>query len=109
MNGQTLKSQRMLLRGFVFIVGSAGVCLCLLLASVAVVSSMGWGGRSDLQIGMIIVLLLLLPIYLSLTLTARALKAAQQGRRTAAISQAFLSLLLAPMSWSLVAVGLFAP
>jgi hypothetical protein len=87
----------------------AGVLLSTFWALLAMASSMGWGGRSDLQIAMIVVLLLLFPIYLSLGLAARAFEAARKGRNSPATLFALGSLLCAPTSWSLLALGLFAP
>ena len=107
--GNPRRTDHKLPRLFAGIVGGSGILLTLMWALLAMVSSMGWSGRSDLQIALIIVLLLISPIFIAATLTERAVKAASRGEKTKAILQAFGSLLCAPVSWGLLAAGLFAP
>jgi hypothetical protein len=70
---------------------------------------MGWSGRSDLQIACIIVFLLLLPIGIAMWLTFRAIRAAKARRGLGAFFLALGSFLCAPIAWSLLELGLFAP
>ena len=96
-------------RLFATVVGITGILLAVFWVWLAMVSSMGWSGRSDLQIAGIVLLLLILPVFVAAALTNRAILDARAGRALRASLLAIGSLLCAPISWGLLAAGVFAP
>jgi len=71
------------------------------LVSIMAGSSMGWSGRSDLQITEATVLLILLPLLVTGTLSILAINAAHERQRVKAIIFCFCSILPVPVALAL--------